>query len=63
MEVPGVMAATAVTHPVEADQAEVHQRKLGDVAGVPLPLLERDEVCSSSHTSHSLVRDQRLSTK
>ena len=54
MEVPRVMAAIAVTHPVEADQAEVHQRKLGDVAGVPLPLLERDEVCSSSHTSDKL---------
>ena len=63
MEVPGVMVAMAVTHPVEADQAEVHPRKLGDVAGMPLPLLEIDEVCLSSHTLHSLVRDQRLSTK
>ena len=63
MEVPGVMAAIAVTHQAEADQAEVHQRKLGDVAGVPLPLLEKDKVCLSNHTSHSLVGDQRLLTK
>ena len=63
MEVPGVMAATAAGPPKEVEPAEVHHRKLGDVVGVPLPLLERDEVCLNSHTSHSLVRDLHLLTK